>query len=99
MDTLLPTQPSSYKELIKNSLKLYRASFSRIIILSFFLSLVVFIPQLLSDIIGQDIFSNLPPFSPHRLWFLVVNLIGITFFIGMLWRMHCVIRGFSRTTH
>ncbi len=94
MDTLLPTQPSSYKELIKNSLKLYRVSFSRIIILSFFLSLVIFIPRFLSDVIGQEIFLNVPPLSPHRLWLLAVNLIGITFFIGILWRMHCIIRGF-----
>lgn len=94
MDTLLPTQPSTYKELIKKSLTLYRASFSRIIILSFFLTIVIFIPRILSDVIGQEIFSNVPPLSPHRLWLLAVNLVGITFFIGILWRMHCVIRGF-----
>jgi len=93
METLLATQPSSYRELLKNSLILYRASFSKIIILSFFLSIVVFVPRLLSDVIGQEIF-NVPPLNPHRLWILIVNLIGLIFFIGIIWRTHCTMRGY-----
>jgi len=92
MDTLLPSQPSTYKQLVKTSLHLYRASFSRIILLSFLLAILVFIPRLLSAFIGDDV-ANLHPYSPNRIWMFVVNLIGITFFIGIVWRMNCVIRG------
>jgi hypothetical protein len=93
METLLPSQPGTYWQLIKASFHLYRVSFSRIILLSFFLAVTVFIPRLLSDFIGQDIFGNLAPFSYERLWLLVIYLAAIMFFIGMIWRMHCVIIG------
>lgn len=91
MDTLLPTQPTPYWPLIKRSFALYRASFTRIILLSLALSAIAFIPRLLSDIVGDDIFTHLSPFSLQRAWLLLINLAGITFFIAILWRMHCVI--------
>jgi hypothetical protein len=91
METLLPSQPESYKQLIRRSFLLYRKSFSKIILLSFLLSVVVFIPRLLSNIIGQDIFANISPFSPHRLWLVVIDLVSLTCFIGILWHMHCVV--------
>jgi hypothetical protein len=94
METLLPTQPSPYKELIKNSLALYRASFSRIILISFFLSIVAFVPRFLFKAIGQNIFLNLSPFNPSHLWLVPINLVSMIFFISIVWRMHCVIRGF-----
>lgn len=92
METILPSQPSNYKALIKQSLKLYRIGFKRIILLSALLSITAFIPRFLSYIIGQDILLNLPPFSPHRLWFIAVDIASMIFFIGILWRMHCFIR-------
>ncbi len=94
MDTLLPTQPSSYKTLIKNSLRLYRVSFSKVIFLSCLLSLVVFIPRILAEIIGQDIFLTIPLLSIERLWILLIDLASIIFFVGIIWRMYGVIRGF-----
>jgi len=93
METLLPTHPNSYKELIKNSFNLYRASFFRIIIISLMLAFIAFIPRFFSDVIGQDLFLNLPPLSPYRLWLVPVHLASIIFFIGIIWRMHCVILG------
>lgn len=93
METLLSTQPSSYKEMIKASLRLYRASFAKVIFISFPLSLIIFIPRLISDVIGQDLFLNLPALSPYRLWLVPIHLISIIFFIGIIWRMNCVIRG------
>ena len=59
MDTILPSQPSTYRQLIKHSFLLYRASFSKVIFLCCLFSVTVFIPRLLSDAIGQDIFLNL----------------------------------------
>ncbi|VVC76899.1 hypothetical protein AQUSIP_22260 [Aquicella siphonis] len=92
MDTLLPSKPGSYRKIIKTSIKLYRASFTRIILLSLLLSLTMFIPRILTIFIGEDWLFNLPPLSPHRLWILAVDLVVLTFFVGIIWRMHCVIR-------
>lgn len=91
MDTILPSHPSSYGQLIKQSFRLYRISFKHIIVLSLLLSIAAFIPRFLSFLIGQDIFLNLSPFSPYRLWFIAVDIISLIFFIGILWRMHCFI--------
>lgn len=93
MDAFLPSQPESYKKLIKRSLILYRASFSKVVLLTFLLSITVFIPRLISDTVGQEIFINLPPLSPHRLWMIAISLASLLFFIAILWHIHCVIRG------
>ena len=93
MDTFLPSHPETYKQLIKRSLNLYRASFSNVILFSFLLSLIVFVPRFLSFIIGQDIFLHLPPLSPHRFWLAAVDLVGLLFFIAIIWHMFCVARG------
>lgn len=93
METLLPTHPLSYKNLIKRSIVLYKASIQRILLLTSLLAFVVFIPRLLSDVVGQDILLNLPPFSIYRAWILVIDLAAFMFMIAILWRMHCIIRG------
>lgn len=92
METILSSQPASYWPLIGRSFKLYRASFSKIILPTFLLALIVFIPRIISDIIGQDLFMNLDPLSPYRLWLPLLNLFGLIFFIAIIWHMHCVIR-------
>lgn len=93
MDTILPLHPESNKKLLKHSLILYRASFFKVIFLSLILATIVFIPRLLSDALGYDIFMSLPPFHPYRLYFVLVNFIGFIVFIAIIWRMNCVIRG------
>lgn len=92
MDTLLPKTPSSYSSIIKSSFRLYRTSFLKVIWLSALLSITAFVPRLLSYAVGQDLLANLAPLSPHRLWFIALEIIGLAFFIGILWHMHCVIR-------
>jgi len=91
MDTLLPSQPESYTQLIKRSLKLYRQSFKHVLLFSFLMAVVVFIPRFLSYLIGQDLFLNLKPLDFHRLWLFIINVAGLIFFISLLWRMHGVI--------
>jgi hypothetical protein len=93
MEPFLPSHPETYSQLIKRSIHLYRASFSKVILLSFLLALVVFVPRFLSLLIGQDIFLNLPPLSPHRFWLAAINIVGLLFFIAILWHTHCVVRG------
>lgn len=91
MDTFLPTKPESNRQLIKRSFRLYKASFKTVIFLSFLLAVTAFIPRILSDSIGQEIFASLPPLSLHRLWLILVNLGALLFIIAILWRMHCII--------
>jgi hypothetical protein len=91
MDSILPSQPETYSQLLKRSFLLYRLSFRKIIVFAFLLSLVVFIPRFISDAVGEDIFANLSPFSLNQLWVFVINLAGLLFFIAIVWHMHCVI--------
>jgi hypothetical protein len=92
MNTLQPSQPSTYTQLMKQSFKLYRASFSHVILFSILLSITAFVPRFLAIIIGQDLFLKLPPLSPNRLWLSAVDIVCLIFLIGIIWRMHCVMR-------
>lgn len=88
MDEFLPLHPESNHELVGHSFTLYRKSFSKVIIFALIIALLVFIPRLISDSIGQDIFSNLAPLSLHRLWFLLINLTSLLFFTAIIWHMY-----------
>lgn len=92
MDTKLATTPLNYGPLIKQSLSLYKRSITHVFILSLLLSITVFIPRLLSLLIEQDIFMNLPPLSWQRLWMVAINIVSLVFFIGMLWRIHALMK-------
>ncbi|RDI46545.1 DUF7847 domain-containing protein [Aquicella lusitana] len=93
MDTMLPSQPESYRPLINRSFRLYRASFSKVIWPALILSIVIFIPRLISVIVGQDILATLPAFSPYRLWQILINLVALMLFIAIMWHMYCEARG------
>lgn len=90
METMLPKAPLGNLRLLKKSLVLYKKSFIHVITLSFLLAFTAFIPRILSELIGQDLFVNLPPESPMRLWLIVIDIAAIIFFIGIIWRMHCI---------
>ena len=93
MNSILPTQPETYSQLLRRSITLYRLSFKKVILFAFLVSITVFIPRLLSDFIGQNIFMNLEPLSPHQLWLMAINFVGLIFFIAIVWHTHCVIIG------
>jgi hypothetical protein len=93
MDTLSAQQPESYWQILTRSFYLYRHAFSRVIALSLLISFLVFIPRLLSDLIGLDIFAKFPAFSIHRLWLFAISIVSLMFYIALLWRMHCLIEG------
>lgn len=92
MESILPSQPESYKPLIWRSLLLYRRGFSKVVLFSFLLAITTFIPRIMSDVIGQDLFTTLEPLSPYRLWLIVVDIAALIFFVALLWHMHCVMR-------
>jgi hypothetical protein len=91
MDTLLPSRPSTYLEIIKLSLKLYRLSFAKVILLSLLFSITAFIPRLITDFKGRGYFAKFQPFSLIDLWIILLNLFLLMLFIGILWHVHCII--------
>lgn len=94
MKGILPSHPENYRQLIRRSLKLYNASFNHVFFLALFLGICIFIPRLISDIVGKDIFIDLPLFSPFKLFLFLIGLLSLIFFIAIVWRMHCVNRGY-----
>lgn len=97
MDTISPQQALTYKEIIANSFKLYKETFTKVIILSFIVAVITFIPRFMILFWGKDIFRTAPLFSFTKLFIVVIDLIGLMFFIGILWRMHSASRGDHET--
>lgn len=87
---ILSTHPLGYIELIKRSLRLYFASFSKVIMLSFILSVIVFIPRLISYILGYDILTSFGRLDINILWILVLDFFSLLLMITIFWRLHCV---------
>ncbi len=93
MELLLPKQPQPNYQLLKRSLRLYRASFSKIILWSFLLALVFFAPRILLELTGKNLFFDLPPLHPQRLlWLELFNVINLMFFIAIIWGMYCTVK-------
>lgn len=90
MDAILPKHPMAYRQIITTSIKLYKKSFTKVILLSFLLAITVFIPRFLTILVGQDMYLQVSPLSPHRSWFILIDLVSLIFFIGILWHMHCL---------
>lgn len=95
MDTILPSKPSRYTRLLRDSLYLYTRSFSKVMPLAILLSIFVFIPNLILYLINMDNIRNLSYWGLHQLWLFLFNLAGLTCFIGIIWAMHCLIRHIS----
>jgi hypothetical protein len=91
MKFALSTRPEISRHVIRRSLSIYRHSFLHVFYLSLLLSTVVFLPHLLSLLVGQDIFVSLPLFSVQRLWLLTLNIAGLVFFVAILWRIYCLV--------
>ncbi len=91
MDTRLQTQPESYRQTISRSLMLYRLSFGKIAIFAFLLSCVVFIPRVISDILGRDLYNQANLLSWDRIWLFILDISSLVFFIAILWHMYCVL--------
>lgn len=90
MQTLMPEQPLSYKAIIKKSFTIYKKSFLRVLPLAIVLTLTAFIPRILSAYFNIDLLNKIEIFSLEQLWLLPVNIVAIIFFVGILWRIHCV---------
>jgi hypothetical protein len=89
MQIEMSTQPESLSKLLVRSLRLYRATFLRVFYLGLLLSVIAFIPRLMTFVIGENYLITLPINSPKRLWFIIIDLISIALFTAILWRMRC----------
>lgn len=91
MKIALSIQPESNKRLLKRSLRLYRASIPHVFGLALLLSLIVFIPRIISLVIEQDILDSINTLFLYNFFLIALN-IGIIFvFTAILWRMRCII--------
>jgi hypothetical protein len=91
MESLLALQPESYRQIIKRSIVLYRASFSKIILFSCLLSIMIFTPRFITILTGHNYFFNMPLLSFARLWIAIIDFVSLTLFIAILWHMHCIV--------
>lgn len=92
-NSFFSSQPEGYSQLIKRSVRLYRAGLKQAVIFSFILSLVLFSPRLISFVIGQDIFLDTTLLNPNRLWLVLADLASLVLFIAIFWHYFCVARG------
>lgn len=92
MDSSLPSAPENYKQLIKRSIWLYRASFLKIILFALLFSIITFIPRYASIFLNKESLLSSFLLNPQRLWLFIIDIIALPFFIAILWHMYCVIR-------
>lgn len=88
---MLAIRPESKGRTIIRGLVLYRQAFFHVFFLAILTSIATFIPRIWTLIVGQNIFLNIPQFSPYRLWLLLINLSSLVFFTALLWRIRCVV--------
>lgn len=91
MEAILSKQPESNWMLLTRSINLYRMTFTRVIGLAFLLSFVVFIPRILSQILGHPLLVDQAIKDPRYLWFILVDIAGMLLFIAIFWRVYAVI--------
>ena len=91
MNITISTQPETYSQLLSRSWALYQVAFSRVLLLAVLLVAFAFFPRFLSVFTGEAIFTLFPINSLKRFWLLFFDLLAITCFTAMIWRMHCII--------
>src|SRR5579863_5564761 len=82
-------------QLIKESFILYRHVFLRVFGLALILSVIAFIPRLITVYLQQDIFAAIPPFSLERLWLVLIDLGCLVFLAAIIWRIHCFMKNIN----
>lgn len=91
-NTIVAAKPSSYNQLIYQSLKLYNISFPKIILLAFLIGVTTFLPNIIYFFTGLDLHTvSNPTVYDHFLMFLITAT-AVALFIAILWHMHCEIR-------
>lgn len=91
MKIALSSKPESNWQLLLRSLKLYKSSFTHVFGLSIFLSLIIFLPRIVSLSIDQDVFASLVKHQSFSLLLMILNIFAAFIFTAILWRMRCII--------
>lgn len=84
-------KPSSYSGLMQKSFDLYQSSLRGVFLLSLILSIIVFIPRMVSYYVGIDVFSEGAGYSSVQLWLVFIDLAAIVFLISIFYRLNCEI--------
>lgn len=93
MPNLLAVKPQTYLQILKQSISIYRQSFLHVYWVSLIISLVVFIPRLILTFFDPHYFNSTQVFDAHMIWFFLSEIVGVFFFIILLWRMYSVLMG------
>lgn len=92
MDTTQNPPLHTTNQVINSSFKLYRAVIFRVFFLSLLLSIVVFIPRLLSTLFGKDVLGELSYVGWNNLWLILIDFAALTLLTAILWRINCFMR-------
>lgn len=84
--------PETYWQLLTRSFTLYRRTLPHVFVLSLLLSLTVFIPRLISLMLGHDPFVTVSILSLPRLWLTLLDILSLFIFAAILWRINSFIR-------
>jgi len=82
-------KPSGYSKLMQKSFSLYRSSLRGLFLLSLALSIILFIPRILSFYVGHDIFAEWSGQNTLQLWMLFIELTAIVLLISIFYRLNC----------
>jgi hypothetical protein len=86
------TQPEPYRQIIARSITLYRIAFSKVFPEALLLALIFFLSNLLFYFGYFTLPIDIASFNLQGLLFLVIDIICLTLFTALLWRMRCVIK-------
>ncbi|TAK72927.1 MAG: hypothetical protein EPO11_09420 [Gammaproteobacteria bacterium] len=93
MDTFLASQPETYKQLLKRSIALYRASFFKTAFLALLIAILAFLPRLIAESMDTHLYLTPFPWALQNIGLFLINLIILLIFIAILWHVYCVMRG------
>jgi hypothetical protein len=91
------TQPETPRQILARSARVYRSSFFKVILVALLLAATTFMSPLIAVIGGHDLATTVPDSALKRLSPLLFEIIGITLFTIMLWRIRCVMDNFKES--
>ena len=87
-NAILAATPLTYRQLVAKSALLYKQSFTRVILLGIGIAFFTFLPRMIYDLFQVENIIRVPLFSYKQLYWYLIEIIGLIFFIAILWRMH-----------
>src|SRR3990167_1584881 len=90
-------QPETIGQQLLRSVKLYAKSLLHVFEFALILSIIAFVPRMITLVTNQRIPLTLSPFTLQTLGLLLIDIGTLIFFIAILWRMRCFIAHVQET--